>query len=131
MSWMGETRTHRGLGIAALVFLALLACKSNSQKCVAAVQVGDARYSSLGTGATKAEAEKSAKTGSCMAYCDYGDPTIDAAWKRFKATPKGRASKTSKSFDVFLHLKAEKAACMSRCNGQVASGAAATKLECL
>ncbi len=118
-------------GLLLLALAALLACKSKQQKCVAGVQIGDMRYSSLGTADTRAEAEKSAKSGSCLAYCDYGDPTLDAAWKRFKATPKGRASKTSKNFDIFLHLKAEKAACVARCNSEITRGTATTKVECL
>ncbi|MGE0321046.1 MAG: hypothetical protein AB7K71_16580 [Polyangiaceae bacterium] len=115
----------------ALMLIALLACQANKKQCVAAVQVGSHRYSSLGTGTSLAEAEKSARSGSCLAYCDFGDPTLDAAWKRYKETPKGKAAKTTKSFDIFLNLKAEKAACVSRCNADMASGAAPSKVECL
>lgn len=129
---MGSARGTATLMVASgLLLVALLACKSKSYKCVAAVQVGDARYSSLGTGDSPAAAEKSARSGSCLAYCDYADPTLDAAWKRYKQTPKGQASKTSKSFDIFLNLKAEKATCVAKCGADMASGAAASKVECL
>ena len=114
-----------------MVLAALLGCQQNQKLCVAAVQVGSLRYSSLGTGVSLAAAEKSAKSGSCLAYCDFGDPTLDAAWKRYKETPKGKAAKTNKSFDIFLNLKAEKAACVARCGKDIASGAAPTKVECL
>lgn len=109
----------------------LLACRSSSQeRCVAAIQYNEVRYSSLGTAKTKAEAEQSARSGACMAYCDWGDPSLDAAHKAWKATPAGARSTTERSFEIFVHLKAEKAACMSHCNAAVRSGTAQVKVVC-
>lgn len=97
---------------------------------MAAIQYNGVRYTSAGTGDSKASATQSAQTGSCLAYCDYGDPSLERAYQAWKRTPKGAASKTDRSFNIQLYLKAEKATCVSHCNAALKSGKAQSKVEC-
>ena len=113
-----------------LVVGELLACKSGpKQKCVSSVQVGSERYSSLGTHSDKAKARESSVIGACIAYCQFGDPTVKAAFDQWKRDNPSSPAKPDSI--ITIHLQREVKACQSRCDAQTRSGAATLRTECL
>lgn len=91
--------------------------------CAAAFELNGGKYSARGDGSTKAEADRSATEGACIDYCQRGDPSVDVAWKAYKATPAGQKSTTTKSFDVDLEptIVPIFKACTTQCSSNIAS----------
>ena len=125
------------VSIAGLVAV-LLGCgvgRGSSNKCAAAISYHGKRMSSVGTGSSKSRAKKSAETGTCLAYCDYADPTVDAAYRKWRATPDGQKEGAARDKSVALgfvmSLKQEVSRCRGMCAAAVKSGQAQMRSTCL
>jgi hypothetical protein len=103
-----------------------------SNTCTSAAEIKGAKYSSRGTGSTRADAEKEAAAGVCLDYCQRGDPEVGQAWKTWKATPDGQRTKTDKSFDVDFQpsLKPIYKRCEATCSANVATKTIAIVTTC-
>ncbi len=113
-----------------LVFVALLACKSGSKaKCVSAVELEWQSYSSLGTASSNAQAKENSVVGACIAYCQWGDGTVKAAYDKWKRD--NPSSPATPEAITTIHLKREVDACKARCALAVKGGSAKVKTECL
>ncbi len=112
------------------VVVALVACRGGGEaKCVSAVELGGQRFSALGTHSEVSEAKDNSVAGTCIAYCQWGDPTVQAAvdqWRRDNPT-----SKADRGAVVTVHLANETAACQGRCTATIRGGSATVKTECL
>ena len=116
-----------GFGV---VFCALLACRSggSDHKCVSAIELASTRHSSLGANSDPAKAREDSVIGACIAYCQWGDPTVRAAhdqWKR--DNPSSPA--TSESI-LTIHVKQQVSACRVRCDAAAKSGPPTVKTDC-
>ncbi len=90
-------------------------------------------YSSKGTSNDSREAAKrEAEGGVCLDYCQRGDPKVNAAWKKFKATPKGKKSTASKSFELDFQpsLKNVYDTCKRRCRADIATNKVTVTTRC-
>jgi hypothetical protein len=120
-----------GVGAAAIiVFAALLACKSGSKaKCESAVQMSAVRHSSIGTDSDPAQARDNSVVGACIAYCQWGDPTVRAAYDKWKLD--NPSSPATPETIVTIHVKRDVDACKPRCALAIKNGSATVKTECL
>jgi len=76
--------------------------------------------------------EKEAVAGVCIGYCERGDPTVEAAYQKYKATPKGRADKTSRTMSIAAVPEVKEAydRCKINCDRDVASKKIAVSTTC-
>ncbi len=111
---------------------ALLACGSGGSggaKCVSALELSGQRFTSLGTHSEQAKAKESSVEGACIAYCQFGDPAVQAAHDKWRqANP---ASKARRESVITIHISSEVKACQARCGAAVKAGSAKVKTECL
>jgi hypothetical protein len=114
----------------AAMLAALLACKGSAHQCDGAIDVAGKRYSSLGDGSSKEQARDNALMGSCMFYCQWGDPGVERAYSAWKETPEGRKSKAGRGFEVGTRLKRDYELCTSTCVGAVKRGSTPARTEC-
>ena len=112
---------------------ALLACKGDSSAaCSGAIEIEGQRYSAVGTGSSEQEAKKNAISGACMIYCEAGDPLVESAYRRWKATPEGQRSRMRRSSEIAFNRKLKKVheVCVVRCRAALSSGQATAKVRC-
>lgn len=132
-------QTERGaIGLAAGIVLLLLGCGfsgGSKGKCYAAVGLNGTRHSSVGTGASQQAALDSATTGTCIAYCEHGDATVDALYQKWRSTPAGQQSSAPRDKGVALGFVAELEKAVDRCEADCAAaiktGKAQVKSQCL
>lgn len=104
-------------------------CCGGGGECTATGTYKNANVTSNGSG-SKARAE--AEEGFCMIYCADHDSVVDAAYRKWKATPEGSASKTDRWFDVSSEpsLKLPYAVCQDACNKDRAAGKIQIRTVC-
>ena len=90
-------------------------------------------YSSKGTSSdSQTAAKRQAEAGVCLDYCQRGDPAVNAAWEKYKATPKGKNSSASKSFDLGFDpsLKHIYDNCKRSCEADIATNKVTVTTHC-
>ncbi|MBK7579822.1 MAG: hypothetical protein IPI67_06395 [Myxococcales bacterium] len=93
------------------------------------------RHSSIGTGSSEQAARTSAQTGTCIAYCEHGDATVEALYKTWRASPAGQVAGSPRDKGVALgfvpDLTQANKKCQADCAAAVASGLSAVRTTCL
>ncbi|HMR77676.1 MAG TPA: hypothetical protein PKD61_21355 [Polyangiaceae bacterium] len=116
-----------GVGV---VLVALLACKSggSDHKCVSAIELASTRHTSLGTDRDPAKAKENSLIGACIAYCEWGDPTVRAAYDQWKRD--NPSSPAVPQAIVGIHLEQQVKACRVRCDALAKGGPPTVKTLC-
>jgi len=107
----------------------------SKNKCYAAVSLNGVRHSSVGTGSSREAARASATTGTCIAYCEHGDATVDALYQKWRSSPAGQEPGAARDKGVALGFvpDLEKAVdrCEADCAAAIQTGKAQVKSQCL
>jgi hypothetical protein len=131
-------RELAGVGLGAGLLALLLGCGlsgGSKGKCYAAVELNGVRHSSVGTGSSREAALASATTGTCIAYCEHGDATVDALYQKWRSSPAGQEPGAARDKGVALGFVPELEKAVDRCRADCAlaiqSGKAPVKSQCL
>ena len=119
----------RSIVLAAATLTAACFGGGGQSECVATGTYNSANVRAVGTGSdAKANAEK----GFCGVYCNDNDPTVDAAYRTWKASPEGQKSKASRWFDIDSApaLKQLATSCTQRCDADRAAGKIQVAVSC-
>lgn len=118
--------------------MALLGCGfggGSKHKCMAALERGGVRHASMGTGSSEQDAKSSAQIGSCMAYCEYGDATVETLYKSWRASPDGQRSSAPADKGIAIgaipQLKQASEKCEADCAAAVKAGQSPVRTKCL
>lgn len=131
-------RTFAALGLGVGLLAVLLGCGlsgGNQAKCYAAVSLNGVRHSSVGTGSSQESARANATTGTCIAYCEHGDATVESLYQTWRGSPAGRESGAPRDKGVALGFvpDLEKAVqrCKADCAAAIKNGKAEVRSQCL
>jgi hypothetical protein len=129
LSWI-EITVNASLPLAVgIVVAACCGGGSSGKSCSATITFKGGSYGASGTGSdAKAESLRLA----CRKYCKTNDPSVKAAWTKWKATPEGRSSTGSADaeMEVRTDLFAAVNACQYDCVGEMTINPGSAKVTC-